>query len=141
MYGADGIHHIGIAVRDLDEAAERYALLIGARVRARDAAEGLGTAAAELETPSGPLLELVAPLGEETPVGKFLAKRGEGMHHVAYGVQDIDAEVRRLLAAGVEMIDEEPRSGLFGHRVAFIHPDAAGGVLVELVHTGGASHG
>lgn len=141
MLGAIGIHHIGIAVRDLDEAVERYALLVGAREQARDAAERLGTAAAELVTQSGPMIELVAPLGDDTPVGKFLEKRGEGMHHLAYAVEDIAGEVQRLLAAGVEMIDEAPRAGLFGHQVAFIHPDAGGGVLVELVQSGGASHG
>ena len=141
MLGAIRIHHIGIAVRDLDQGVARYALLVGARERARDAAEALGTTAVELTTPSGPMIELVAPLAEDTPVGKFLEKRGEGMHHVAYEVADIEAEVRRLLAEGVEMIDEEPRAGLFGHRVAFIHPDAGGGVLVELVQTGGSSHG
>jgi len=141
VLGAIGIHHIGIAVGDLDEAVERYALLGGAREQARDAAEALGTAAAELVTQSGPMLELVAPLAADTPVGKFLEKRGEGMHHLAYEVGDIAAEVQRLLAAGVEMIDEVPRAGLFGHQVAFIHPDAGGGVLVELVQSGGTSHG
>ena len=87
------------------------------------------------------MLELVAPFGDDTPVGRFLEKRGEGMHHVAYEVADIEAEVARLVAAGVEMVDVTPRLGLFGLQVAFIHPDAVHGVLLELVQTGGTQHG
>lgn len=137
MQGAIGIHHLGIAVADLDAAAERYARLIGATVDHRAEAEELGTRALALRTPQGPMLELVAPFHDDTPVGRFLAKRGEGMHHVAYEVADIDAEVARLVADGVEMIDERPRAGLFGLEVAFIHPDAVMGVLLELVQPGG----
>ena len=137
MHGAIGIHHLGIAVADLDAAAERYARLIGATVDHRAEAEELGTRALALRTPQGPMLELVAPFHDDTPVGRFLAKRGEGMHHVAYEVADIDAEVARLVADGVEMIDERPRAGLFGLQVAFIHPDAVMGVLLELVQPGG----
>lgn len=141
MQGAIGIHHIGIAVADLDAAAERYRLLIGAEVDHGADSEALGTRALAIRTPAGPMLELVAPYAPDTPVGRFLEKRGEGMHHVAYEVADLDAEVRRLLAAGVEMIDEAPRPGLFGLQVAFIHPDAVHGVLLELVQPGGADHG
>lgn len=137
MQGAIGIHHLGIAVADLDAAAERYARLIGATVDHRAEAEELGTRALALRTPQGPMLELVAPFHDDTPVGRFLAKRGEGMHHVAYEVADIDAEVARLVADGVEMVDERPRAGLFGLQVAFIHPDAVMGVLLELVQPGG----
>ena len=137
MQGAIGIHHIGVAVADLDAAAARYAQLVGARVDHRAESEELGTRALALRTPEGPMVELVAPLHDDTPVGRFLAKRGEGMHHIAYEVADVDAEVARLVADGVEMVDERPRPGLFGLQVAFIHPDAAMGVLLELVQPGG----
>ena len=83
------------------------------------------------------MIELVAPYHDDSPVGRFLAKRGEGMHHVAYEVGDLAAEVARLVAEGVQMIDEAPRAGLFGLEVAFIHPDAVRGVLLELVQPGG----
>lgn len=137
MQGAIGIHHIGIAVLDLEAAAERYRLLIGAEVDHGQDSEALGTRALAIRTPSGPMLELVAPFAPDTPVGRFLEKRGEGMHHIAYEVGDIAAECARLVAAGVEMIDEAPRAGLFGLQVAFIHPDAVHGVLLELVQPGG----
>ena len=78
-------------------------------------------------------VELLAPLGAETPVGKFLAKRGPGMHHVAYEVDDVRASLAELEAAGAELIDAEPRRGLFGLQVAFVHPDAVHGVLSEVV--------
>lgn len=137
MQGAIGIHHIGIAVLDLEAAAERYRLLIGAEVDHGQDSEALGTRALAIRTPSGPMIELVAPFAPDTPVGRFLEKRGEGMHHIAYEVGDIAAECARLVAAGVEMIDEAPRAGLFGLQVAFIHPDAVHGVLLELVQPGG----
>ncbi len=81
-------------------------------------------------------VELLAPLGEETPVGRFLAKRGPGMHHVAYEVEDVRAELDRLAEEGAELIDSEPRQGLFGLQVAFVHPDAVHGVLTEVVSVG-----
>ena len=137
MQGAIGIHHLGIAVVDLDAAAERYAQLIGAVVDHASESEALGACALAIRTPQGPMIELVAPYHDDTPVGRFIAKRGEGMHHVAYEVGDIEAEVARLVAEGVEMIDEAPRAGLFGLEVAFIHPDAVMGVLLELVQPGG----
>lgn len=141
MDGAIGIHHLGIAVLDLEAAARQYALLIGAIVDHGHDSEALGTRALAIRTPAGPMIELVAPYADDTPVGRFIAKRGEGMHHVAYEVADIDAECARLLAAGVEMIDAAPRAGLFGLQVAFIHPDAVSGVLLELVQPGGNQHG
>jgi len=136
VQGAIGIHHLGIAVPDLEAAAETYALLIGAVVDHGQDSEEMGTRALAIRTPEGPMIELVAPLGPDTPVGKFLDKRGPGMHHVAYEVADLAAECRRLVDAGVEMIDPEPRQGLFGMQVAFIHPEAVGGVLLELVQPG-----
>ncbi|MGA0121867.1 MAG: methylmalonyl-CoA epimerase [Gaiellales bacterium] len=137
MQGAIGIHHIGIAVPDLEAAAATYRLLIGAVVDHGQESAEMGTSALAVRTPEGPMIELVAPLGPDTPVGKFLDKRGPGMHHVAYEVGDLAAECRRLVEAGVEMVDPEPRQGLFGMQVAFIHPEAAGGVLLELVQPGG----
>lgn len=136
MQGAIGIHHLGIAVPDLEAAAATYGLLIGSVVDHGQDSEEMGTRALAIRTPEGPMIELVAPMGPDTPVGKFLDKRGPGMHHVAYEVADLAAECRRLVAAGVEMIDPEPRQGLFGMQVAFIHPEAAGGVLLELVQPG-----
>src|SRR5205823_66530 len=126
--GAQGIHHLGIAVEDLDEAVATYERLFGAEVEHRGSVADQGVEAASLRVGAG-RVELLASLGEETPVGKFLAKRGPGMHHVAYEVEDLPAELSRLSAAGAELIDERPREGLFGLEVAFVHPDASHGVL------------
>jgi len=133
--GARAVHHLGIAVEDLDEAVETYARLFGAEVEQRGSVADQGVEAASLRVGSD-RVELLASLGTETPVGKFLAKRGPGMHHVAYAVDDLPAELSRLAAAGAELIDEEPREGLFGLEVAFVHPHAAHGVLSELVARG-----
>jgi len=133
--GARGIHHLGIAVEDLDEAVATYERLFGAEVEHRGSVADQGVEAASLWVGAG-RVELLASLGGETPVGKFLAKRGPGMHHVAYEVEDLPAELSRLSAAGAELIDERPREGLFGLEVAFVHPGAAHGVLSELVPSG-----
>ena len=127
-----GIHHLGVAVSNLDEALETYGRLFGAELEHRARVDDQGVEAAAVHVGSG-LVELLAPLGGETPVGKFLAKRGPGMHHVAYEVDDVRAELARLAAAGAELIDGEPRPGLFGLQVAFVHPDAVHGVLTEVV--------
>jgi methylmalonyl-CoA epimerase len=129
---ARGIHHLGVAVHDLDEAVDTYERLFGAEVEHRAEVEDQGVEAAALLVGSG-RVELLAPLGEETPVGKFLAKRGPGMHHVAFEVEDVGAELDRLSASGAELIDTSPRLGLFGLQVAFVHPDAVHGVLTEVV--------
>jgi methylmalonyl-CoA/ethylmalonyl-CoA epimerase len=129
---ARGIHHLGVAVRDLDEAVETYERLFGAEVEHRAHVEDQGVEAAAVLVGSG-RVELLAPLGDETPVGRFLAKRGPGMHHVAYEVDDVLAELGRLTEEGAELIDPEPRHGLFGLEVAFVHPDAVHGVLTEVV--------
>ena len=129
------IHHLGVAVDDLDEAVETYRRLFGAELEHRDAMADQGVEAASMMVGVG-RVELLAALGPETPVGKFLAKRGPGMHHVAFEVDDIGAELERLAAAGTELIDERPRRGLFGLEIAFLHPDATGGVLAELVSRG-----
>ena len=132
---ARGIHHLGVAVHDLDEALETYVRLLGAELEHRALVEEQGVEAAAVLVGSG-RIELLAPLGEETPIGKFLASRGPGMHHVAYQVDDVRSELGRLSAAGASLIDEEPRQGLFGLQVAFVHPDAVHGVLTEVVSVG-----
>ena len=128
----NGVHHLGIAVDDLDAAIERWAAIFGATLEHRERVEDQGVEAASLRVGEG-RIELLAPLGPDTPVGRFLEKRGPGMHHVAFGVADVGAELERLRAAGVELIDERPRRGLFGLEVAFVHPEATGGVLAEFV--------
>src|SRR5438093_8593270 len=130
--GARGIHHLGIAVEDLDEAVATYERLFGAEVEHRGSVAEQGVEAASLRVGAG-RVELLASRGEETPVGKFLTKRGPGMHHVAYEVPDVRAAIDELAEQGVELVDEEPRQGLFGLEVAFLHPDAVHGVLAELV--------
>lgn len=130
-----GVHHIGIAVEDLDTAIATYATLFGATVEHRERVEDQGVEAASLRVGAS-RIELLAPTGPDTPVGKFLAKRGPGMHHVAFEVADVGAELERLRAEGVQLIDERPRRGMFGLEVAFVHPEATGGVLAEFVGDG-----
>ena len=127
-----GIHHLGVAVHDLDEAVDTYERLFGAQLEHRAQVDDQGVEAAAVLVGNG-RVELLAPLGDETPVGRFLASRGPGMHHVAYEVGDVQAELDRLSAEGAELIDAEPREGLFGLQVAFVHPDAVHGVLTEVV--------
>jgi len=130
-----GIHHVAVAVRDLDEAIETYGRLFGAELEHRDRLDEQGVEAAAVRV-GGSRIELLAATGDDTPVGRFLARRGPGMHHVAYEVDDLEAEIAALGRKGVELIDHEPRRGLYGMRVAFVHPDAADGVLAELVSNG-----
>ncbi len=127
-----GIHHLGVAVHDLDEAVDTYERLFGAEIEHRATVDDQGVEAAAVLVGAG-RVELLAPLGDETPVGRFLAKRGPGMHHVAYEVDDVRAELDRLSAEGADLIDATPRQGLFGLQVAFVHPDAVHGVLTEVV--------
>ncbi len=130
-----GIHHLGIAVADLDEAVSTYERLFGAEVEHRATVAELGVEAVSLRVGSG-RIELLASLGDDTPVGRFLAKRGPGMHHVAYEVDDVGAELEHLAGGGAELVDGVPRRGLFGLEVAFVHPEAVHGVLSELVAGG-----
>jgi methylmalonyl-CoA/ethylmalonyl-CoA epimerase len=130
-----GIHHLGVAVDDLDEALVTYERLFGARLEHRETVPEQGVEAASLRIGGG-RVELLASLGEETPVGRFLANRGPGMHHVAYEVEDVGAALDELSANGAELIDDRPRQGLFGLEVAFVHPDAVHGVLAEIVSVG-----
>ena len=132
---ARGIHHVGVAVEDLDEALATYERLFSARVEQRATVEDQGVRAASLRIGEG-RLELLEPLGEDTPVGRFLAKRGPGMHHIAYEVTDLDATLAELAGAGADLIDAQPREGLFGLEVAFVHPDSVHGVLSEVVSRG-----
>ena len=132
---ARGIHHLGVAVADLDEALTTYERLFGATLEHRAAVPDQGVEAAAVLVGDG-RVELLAPMGDDTPVGRFLASRGPGMHHVAYEVSAVAVALEQLTAAGAELIDERPRSGLFGLEVAFLHPDAAHGVLSEVVAGG-----
>jgi methylmalonyl-CoA epimerase len=129
------IHHLGVAVEDLDEALSTYERLFGAELEQRETVPDQGVEAAALRL-GDDRVELLASLGEETPVGKFLAKRGPGMHHVAYEVADVRLALDELAAEGAELIDDRPRRGLFGLEVAFVHPDAVHGVLTEVVSHG-----
>jgi methylmalonyl-CoA/ethylmalonyl-CoA epimerase len=130
-----GIHHLGVAVEDLDEALDTYERLFGAELEHRERVPDQGVEAAAVRVGES-RVELLASLGADTPVGKFLAKRGPGMHHVAYEVDDLRATLAHLADAGAELIDTEPRQGLFGLQVAFVHPDAVHGVLSEVVAHG-----
>jgi methylmalonyl-CoA/ethylmalonyl-CoA epimerase len=126
-----GIHHVGIAVRDLELARAQYERLFGARFEAYERVEEQGVEAMALLVGEG-RVELLAPLAEDTPVGRFIARRGEGMHHLAFGVDDLPSALDELRAAGATLIDEEPRTGIYG-AVAFVHHSSLGGVLSELV--------
>lgn len=129
-----GIHHLGIAVSDLDEAVDTWERLFGAQVEHRDALESQGVDAVSLLVGES-RIELLAPTGDDTPVGRFLARRGPGMHHVALETEDINGALRELDAAGAQLINQVPRPGLYGLEVAFVHPDAVHGVLTEVVST------
>ena len=132
---ARGIHHVGVAVEDLDEAVRSYERLFGGRVEHRATVEDQGVEAALVRIGES-RVELLAPLSEDTPVGRFLARRGPGMHHVAYEVDDVRAAVAELVELGAELIDAEPRRGMFGLEVAFVHPESVHGVLSEVVSRG-----
>ena len=129
------VHHVGIAVADLDASLLVYEELFGARLEHRESVEDQGVEAASVRVGES-RIELLRPLGPDTPVGRFLAKRGPGMHHVAFEVDDLVAELVRLRAEGAQLIDDSPRRGLFGLQVAFVHPEATGGVLAEFVADG-----
>ena len=126
------VHHVAFAVEDLDEAVGTYERLFGARVELRGRMEDQGVEAAYLRVGDG-RVELMSALAEDTPVGRFLAKRGPGMHHVAYEVPDVAAAVGELEALGADVIDPVPRAGLDGQSVSFVHPDSVHGVLVEVI--------
>jgi methylmalonyl-CoA/ethylmalonyl-CoA epimerase len=124
--------HIGVAVEDLDAAIELYGQRFEMGEQHREVVEAQGVEAVLLEIGEGHV-ELLKPLGPDTAVGKFIAARGPGLHHVAYQTADIDGALEQVKAAGLELIDETPRIGIRGSRVAFLHPKATGGVLTEIV--------
>ena len=128
----DRIDHIGVAVEDLDSAIALYEQSFEMKLAHRETVESQGVEAVLLDVGDGHV-ELLRPLGPDTAVGKFIAKRGAGLHHVAYAVSDIDATLESLKAAGVELIDQEPRVGIRESRVAFLHPRSTGSVLTEIV--------
>ena len=130
-----GIHHLGLAVIDLDEAVDTWRRLFGAELEHRETVADQGIEAALLRVGED-RIELLASLDPDTPVGRFLERRGPGMHHVAFEVDDLASELARLAADGTELIDERPRQGAFGLDIAFVHPHATGGVLAELVARG-----
>ena len=133
------IDHIGVAVAELEPALELYRDRLQLRVAHREVVTEQGVEAVLLDVGENHV-ELLAPLEQSTPVGRFLAQRGPGLHHVAYQVPDIDATLRALREAGLALIDERPRAGIRGSRVAFLHPRSTGGVLTEIVQpaAGGA---
>jgi methylmalonyl-CoA/ethylmalonyl-CoA epimerase len=126
------IDHVGVAVSDLDAAIALYEDSFGMPLAHRETVESQGVEAVLLDVGDGHV-ELLRPLGPDTVVGKFIERRGEGLHHVAYAVEDIDATLDDLRSSGIELIDEEARIGIRGSRVAFLHPRATGSVLTEIV--------
>ncbi len=126
------VDHIGVAVEDLDAAIALHEGTYGMTLVHREVVEAQGVEAVLLDVGEGHV-ELLRPLSEETPVGRFLAKRGPGLHHVAYQVADVQATLSALRERGLQLIDEQPRTGIRGSRVAFLHPASSGGVLTEIV--------
>jgi methylmalonyl-CoA/ethylmalonyl-CoA epimerase len=129
------IDHIGVAVSDLDSAVRLYAQQLDMREQHRETVEDQGVEAVLLEVGEGHV-ELIKPLSEDSGVSKFLAKNGPGLHHVAYACEDIDEALGAVRDAGLQLIDKEPRRGIRGSRVAFLHPKSTGGVLTEIVEPG-----
>lgn len=129
------VDHVAVVVDDLDGAIDTYRRLLGAEVELRETIEAQAVEAAMLRLGDG-RLELIAPLDDESGVARFLARRGPGMHHVALSVTDAGEACEELRRAGAELVDERPRRGLGGHEVAFVRPESACGVLVEVVARG-----
>jgi methylmalonyl-CoA/ethylmalonyl-CoA epimerase len=126
------IDHVGIAVRDLERACATYRDLLGGEVMAREVVEAQGVEVAFLSMPGDTRIELIAPIGDEGAVARFLEYRGEGMHHICVVVEDIDAALADLVGADVPLVHETAQPGAEGSRIAFLHPKALGGVLLEL---------
>jgi methylmalonyl-CoA/ethylmalonyl-CoA epimerase len=133
------IDHIGVVVEDLDDAIALYADRLAMPEVHRETVESQGVEAVLLDVGDGHV-ELLKPLGPDTPVGKFLERKGPGLHHVAYAVEDIDATLESLKGAGVQLIDAEPRTGIRNSRIAFLHPRSTGGVLTEIVEPAEGEH-
>lgn len=132
MIGPGELHHVAYVVADLDAALPLFVARFGLAEQLREVMPEQGVEAVMLGA-GGAGVELITPLDPEGAIARFLAKRGEGLHHVAFGVPDIDAALAQLADTGVELIDTQPRRGLGGHRVAFIHPRSGAGALTELV--------
>lgn len=136
------IDHVGIACRNLDQAARFYTETFGLVVVSRETIEEQGVREAMLKVTEAPAgtsyVQLLEPLGDDTPVGRFIERRGEGIHHVGYGVADIEAALASIGGNGVRLIDARPRHGSLGASIAFLHPSAVGGVLTELVQAAGS---
>jgi methylmalonyl-CoA/ethylmalonyl-CoA epimerase len=133
------IDHIGVAVEQIEPTLELYRDRFELQLAHREVVQQQGVEAVLLDVGENHV-ELLAPLGPDTPVGRFLAKNGPGLHHVAYQVTDIDATLEQLKQAGLELIDEQPRAGIRGSRVAFLHPRATAGVLTEIVEPAASEH-
>lgn len=130
------IDHVGIACKSLDAAIEKYEGIFGLKVVSRETNSEQGVLEAMLVVsgePSASYVQLLEPLADDTPVGKFLAKRGEGVHHVGYAVEDVTAALDTIGGRGVRLVDSRPRHGSMGASIAFLHPGDLGGVLTELV--------
>jgi methylmalonyl-CoA epimerase len=136
LFGA--LDHVGVAVSDLEAAINLYEQRFGMELVHRETVEEQGVEAVLLDVGDSHV-ELLRPTGPETPVGRFLSARGEGLHHVAYRVGDIDAALDGLRDAGIRLIDQRPRTGIRSSRVAFLHPKSTGGVLTEIVEPAGHS--
>jgi methylmalonyl-CoA/ethylmalonyl-CoA epimerase len=133
------VDHIGVAVEDLDAAIALHERTYEMALVHREVIEEQGVEAVLLDVGEGHV-ELLRPLGAETPVGRFLARRGPGLHHVAYQVKDVQATLAALRERGLRLIDERPRAGIRGSRVAFLHPSSSGGVLTEIVQPSEETH-
>jgi methylmalonyl-CoA/ethylmalonyl-CoA epimerase len=135
----EAVDHVGVAVEDLEEAIRLYTEGLGMPLQHRETVGEQGVEAALLGVGESHV-ELLRPLGEETPVGRFLAKRGPGLHHTAYRCADVAAALEQCRARGLRLIDEQPRRGIRDSRVAFLHPASTGGVLTELVQPAEGTH-
>lgn len=127
------IDHVGIACRDLEETVARYEALFGLSVASREVNEEQGVQEAMLEVAGGSYVQLLQPLRPDSPVGRFLESHGEGVHHIGYGVDDVQAALDQLGGLGIRLLDRRPRHGSMGAAIAFLHPKDVGGVLTELV--------
>ncbi|MGD2100921.1 MAG: methylmalonyl-CoA epimerase [Acidimicrobiia bacterium] len=126
------LDHVAIAVHDLDASLEGYRERYRVEALYREVVESQGVEEAMIPV-GGSFIQLLQPLDDETPVGRFLSKRGEGLHHIAYAVLSIESALEHLAAQGARLIDTEPRVGGRGTRIAFVHPGDLGGTLIELV--------
>ncbi len=127
-----GIHHLGVAVRDLEKSVARWTSLFGAKSSPVEELPRGGVRLAQLRFPEGPAVELVSPAGENSPLSKFLADRGEGIHHLTLTVEDIEAAMEELRDSGLQLLTDNPQEGADGSRIVFVHPKSFGGILLEL---------